>query len=76
MRSVKTGSLLNGESKNSAKEHEHGADDISAERDSDEIVTMAKKESDETVTTAEKESDEIVTLWRADTIRRTEWEGK
>ena len=42
----------------------HGTDDISAEKDSDETVTMAEKESDKTVT-----------MSRADTVGRTEERG-
>ena len=60
---MKTGSQHKGRPRNSAKEHVHGADNISAEKGSDQTATIAEKESDETdqtATIAEKESDENV----------------
>ena len=45
MRAVKTGSQHNEGLINSAKEHAHGADDISAEKESDETVTMSRADT-------------------------------
>ena len=45
MRSVKSGSQPSGGPRNSAKEHAHGADDISAEKESDETVTMFRADT-------------------------------
>ena len=61
VRKEKTGSLHNGGPRNSAKEHAHGADDMPAEKESDENVTMAEKGSGKTVM-----------MSQADTISRTE----
>ena len=45
VRMAKAGSYHNGRPRNSAKEHAHGADDISAEKESDETVTMSRADT-------------------------------
>ena len=65
MRAVETRSWPNGGPRKSAKEHRHGAEDISGEKASEEAVTMVERESDETFT-----------MSRADTISRTKGEDK